>query len=182
MKNKTFIDIQPAEWVIRTAEIDDAYNIADVHIKSLKWAYGKKVSNEALSKLNIEEKLNIWNSRILNNELDIFVVYENDVLLAFIDVDTKSYNYKIGEMHRLYSRPEAMRKRPGYFLFKYILKLYESKGIEYLFGWVLDNNLLARRFYEKMGVIMDPDITKKMLISGCECNALKYVYHFKNKS
>ncbi len=49
-----------------------------------------------LYKYSIEERHNKWFSRILENKLDIFVVHEGDKLLSFIDVDTISYNHKIG--------------------------------------------------------------------------------------
>jgi GNAT superfamily N-acetyltransferase len=173
-----FINILPEDWVIRFATTEDSYNMANIHIKSLKQAYQSTISDEALDKLSLEERLNIWHTRILENKLDIFVLYEANKLLSFIDVDTMSHTNKIGEMHRLYSDPDKMRKRPGYFLFKHVLQHYRSAGYEYLFGWVLDKNILARRFYEKLGVVLDSNITKKMTISGCECLALKYIYKF----
>ena len=181
IKSNKSINILPEGWVVRSATIGDAHSIANIHLKSLKWTYAGKISDSAIDELKFEERFAIWSSRILDKKLDIFVVYEKDVLLAFVDVDTINYNCKIGEVHRLYTNPDALRKRPGYFLIKNVLQYYKRNGFEYLFGWVIDNNILARRFYEKMGAVLDPNTTKKVIISGCECTALKYVYHFSNK-
>lgn len=179
MKTKYFIDRMPEDWIIRKAKFADAEDIAKTHSRCLKWTYTGKLPQAVLQRSTIERLAKKWKSRIKKGDLDIYVAYQDKTLLAFLDLDTKSHGEKTGEMHRLYSNPDKIMKRPGYFLFRHVVNLYKEMGYIKLFCWVVHDNLIARRFYEKMGLSVEKNKEKHMKLSTGECLVYKYQYIYE---
>ena len=146
-------------FVIRKAEMADAYNIATVHVLSWESAYRNIMPDDYLNNLSIDRRAENFKKNIVEHkEKAWFFVAENDgkiignICLGNSRDDDKP---QAGEIIAIYLLEEFWGKGYGRKMMKYAVDMLKSRGYGDIILWVLEENDRARRFYEKCGFALD---------------------------
>ena len=146
--------------MIRNAEISDAPRIAEIIVNSTRYAYQTFLSQEILyihiQFINLIKSVERW---INGNDNYIYVYEDNKTKIGkgMMGID-KSYDddkQNAYELHILYVEPEFSRSGIGTELIEYFENTSRKNKINELVVWVLEENKIGIRFYEKIGFICD---------------------------
>lgn len=80
-----------------------------------------------------------------------------------------------GEIVAIYFLPEYMGKGYGKELLRVAIRQLKKLGFQEIFLWVLEDNLRARRFYEKEGFSFSGNYQEDM-IGGKKLREMQYCY------
>ena len=146
--------------MIREAEVKDSARIAEIEVKSCRFAYKDIVPEEHLFKeFTVERRIPVYESWIGEKRFELYV-YEDSgsgVIKGMMGIGDCGDEDKKGsfELHFIYVDPEFVRAGIG----SELLSFFESKGREKGFSefvvWVLEENRMGRNFYEKNGYLSD---------------------------
>lgn len=161
--------------MIRTANLIDIKQIADIKISCWKEAYKDIIDSNYLNSMTLESQINNYaNNYNLNN----IVVAESDGRIIgfcrFCSVDDLNCDCEIRE---IYVEPTLKRTGIGGTLFDYTKSLLKSKGHKKLAVGVFTDNNDARRFYEKMGGKISDN--KIMVIDNVPYDITTYLWNLK---
>lgn len=152
-----------------------ANEASHIYARSWKVAYKGIVPQKYLDDLSVEH----WTSFFENSPFQNFLLKDDGVFVATLSIvqarDGKYHGY--GEIVSIYVLPEYFNKGYGKFLFKQMIEKLQSMGLNKICLWVLEENLNARRFYEKNGFVPNGDkkvinIGDKQLTEICYVNEL----------
>lgn len=163
---------------IRKASLNDANNIANVHIVSWKAIYRGQVSDAVLNNLSLQKRTEEWQER-LSAGVNSWVAELNHKVIGFISTcpsrDSDDDPTKVVEISAIYLLPEYWRRGIGLQLCQIALEDAIKNKFDEASLWVLAANQSARAFYESMGFYATNDF--KMDHSGCE--SLKVIRYRK---
>jgi ribosomal protein S18 acetylase RimI-like enzyme len=146
--------IIPMTIVIKNAAIDDAKEIATIHVQSWKTAYAGIMPAIILNSLSIENYQHAWHER-LTQGCKVLIATELDQIHGFVSYcpsrDEDADPVKTAEISAIYLAPEQFRKGLGTRLCEAAEAAVSESGFEELTLWVLDANRPARMFYERLG-------------------------------
>jgi len=142
---------------IRRASIDDAPEIAAVHIASWRAIYRGHMPDSVLDALDIERRTIQWRERLALPYVDCTVAEEPPVvgfcsLAPCRDPDSAP---SMGEITAIYLCPTHWRRGLGRDLVAAALARSRERGYRTLSLWVLRENQRARSFYEAVGFLLD---------------------------
>lgn len=150
-----------------------AKEASHIYAKSWKAAYNGIIPQKYLDDLSLEH----WVPFLENSPFQNFLLQDNGVFVATSSLaaarGTKYDGY--GEIVSIYVLPEYFRSGYGKFIFNCMTENLRSMGFTKICLWVLEENLNARRFYEKMGFVTNGDkkickIGSKELTEVCYVN------------
>ncbi len=151
--------IAPAK-LIRIANETDAHHIAAIHVASWQKIYRGHIPDAVLNNLSIDEKAERWLGLLKNNNR-ILVIELDGLMVGFASIgssrDTDVDCAKYGEIYALYLHPDYWRQHLGTLLCNKAFSDLKEMGFTEVTVWVLKENLLARKFYEKIGFIETGD-------------------------
>ncbi|MGG5461131.1 N-acetyltransferase family protein [Clostridium sp. B9] len=160
---------------IRYAYISDAKDLAKIHSNSWKVSYKGIIPDEILDNFNIEKKQRYFERVIKDGLEENAVILSNNEVIGFIcigkcrDTDkTDSY----GEVWGIYLLPEYFGRGVGTKLINWGLGELRNRGYKKVTLWVLEDNIKARKFYEKVGFKHDGTI--KEINIGKSLNEYRY--------
>lgn len=168
--------IQIADTTIRPATVDDAAEIANVHISSWREAYRNLLPQDFLDQLPLtfKRRMNMWKQVTAESKKSIFVAEAKSGIVGFSvfeparDASMRGY----GEVSAIYLLEEFKGKKIGAALLKIgmnqLFKLNYSKA----YCWVLEDNPTIK-FYEKSGANFN-GIEKTEEIGGTKVQELLY--------
>jgi len=144
--------------MIRKATIEDVIRIAEIHVMGWRFAYRNLISDEFLFRnMNVPARIARFTKAIEDGKEDIYVYEENQIVKAFMiigpcrDEDRPSSF----ELWGLYVDPFMLRNGIG----SKMLNFCEQRALEQGYGdvvlWVLEDNMIGRNFYGKMGYAFD---------------------------
>lgn len=145
---------------IRPATIADIPAIAALHIEGWRGAYGGIVDQGYLDSLTVDMRVKSWTEWMAAGESHVFVAETEGEMAGFVTVGrTKTAPpgsspirpSHSGEVYALYLYPRHWRKGIGTDLLKHGARILKEEKHSTLCLWVLEANLRARSFYEKMG-------------------------------
>ncbi|MGA2887230.1 MAG: GNAT family N-acetyltransferase [Terracidiphilus sp.] len=148
---------------IRAATVQDAEQIAHVHIDSWRTTYAGIVPDEYLIALNETERAVLWREW-LTQGTQAYTAVQNGNILGFISggpirKPVESYN---AELYAIYLLKQAQEQGIGTNLLKELAGSLISKGFSSMLVWVLERNP-SRRFYQKSGAL---SVTSKEIEIG----------------
>ena len=150
--------------MIRAASVEDSSRMADIQIFGWRNAYRGIVDDEILfKKLNIEKK-SLMIKKIIEEEKEEWLVYEDNGIIKGMMIIGKSRDEDKKdsfELWAVYVDPLMLRSGIGNKLLKYCEEAAKSRGYNENILWVLERNVIGRNFYEKNGYSFDG--TKKMI-------------------
>ena len=140
--------------MIREAEVQDSARIAEIEVKSCRFAYKDIVPEEHLFKeFTVERRIPAYESWIGEKRFELYV-YEDPgsgIIKGMMGIGRCEDEDKENafELHFIYVDPDYLRLGIG----SEMLMLFEQKGKERGFEefviWVLEENQLGKSFYEK---------------------------------
>ena len=166
------------KWVDESMEIrkivptDDFDAISRIYALSWKTAYKNIVPQKHLDEL----PENRWADVLRNSTYDNFVMIKDGKYIGSSGVcparDDDMDGW--GEIMSIYLLPEYFGKGYGKPLFENSIAALQSMGYDKIYVWVLEKNIMARRFYEKCGFSLFD--SKPNSIGGMELVSVRYIF------
>jgi GNAT superfamily N-acetyltransferase len=142
---------------VRAATPQDAWAIADVHVRSWQGAYRDLIPDEYLDNLSVAQRAEFWKAMVeaipANGQMT-YVLVDDERILGFThtcpsrDPDAPGGT---GEVASIYLVPESWGTGSGRRLMDAALGWLTDAGYTTAILWVLTSNARARRFYEAGG-------------------------------
>jgi ribosomal protein S18 acetylase RimI-like enzyme len=142
---------------VRAATIEDAKDIARVHIDTWRSTYRGIVPDDYLDTLSYERHIRGWTNQIREASEDKSIIYvaidEGNQVVGFISggpnrIDDPVYK---GELYAIYILQSCHGQGIGRQLTFALAKSLLAKDIQPMMLWVFAQNTSARRFYESLG-------------------------------
>ena len=147
--------------MIRFATIEDANDIASVHISSWRSAYKGLMPDDVLRGLNIESRTKSWR-KILSGDATVTIVAEmSDIIVGFSNFGRSREPESAiseGEILAIYLVESHWSKGIGGKLLARSLEELRNQGYKSAMLWVLESNTRAIEFYSKYGFVSDGNI------------------------
>lgn len=147
---------------IRPAVVEDAAQIADVHVRSWQGAYRGLMPQDYLDGLDPVQRAEMWvriTSRVDGTRSGVLVAEDGGVVRAFVSFgptrDEGEDRDRTAEISAIYAAPGAWGTGCGRGLMSAALETLATAGYQQATLWVLDGNARARRFYEVAGFHSD---------------------------
>lgn len=136
------------------ATLEDAFGIAQVHIRSWQVAYAGLFDAEFLDRLSVDEQAIRWRDILQKAESQTFVARQGVSVVGFVSFGRcreEGAPEKQGEIWALYVQPEVWGQGIGRTLLKKAVQELRLCGHDGVSLWVLSQNQRAVRFYEAFG-------------------------------
>jgi GNAT superfamily N-acetyltransferase len=142
---------------IRPARVDDAAQIADLHVRSWQAAYRGLIPQDYLDALDPAARVDPRRRSL--QELDLprsgtLVAVEDGRVVGFTHIGPtrdEDESDTTSEVRAIYTSPDVWGKGHGRGLMSAALGELALAGYRQATLWVLDSNVRARRFYEAAG-------------------------------
>jgi len=153
------------EITVRDGTIDDANQIAEIHVRTWQHAYKDILPQNFLNSLSIERRAAQWKESIKNHESTsqngLFVISDDNTIYGFAacgaarDKEFSGY----GELFAIYVASDFQKHGYGYKLFEKVKTFLKDRGFNRTYAWSLEKNCSAHNAYEKWGAnIVDGQI------------------------
>jgi ribosomal protein S18 acetylase RimI-like enzyme len=163
---------------IRRAEIADAREIAEVHVRSWQHAYRGLLPQSFLDGLSVEQREAVWSSSLAQGEASVLVAEVNDRVVGFSafgpcrEEGAHSSDY---EVLAIYVDPSQWSTGVGRELWLRSREAMIAQGADRVSLWVLVGNERAIRFYTAAGFQLEPGSVKAIEIGGVQAHEARYV-------
>ncbi|QAA33150.1 GNAT family N-acetyltransferase [Clostridium manihotivorum] len=162
--------------MIRYATVDDFYILGTIHCNSWKVAYKDIVPKQFLDNITVEKRAAYFEKALREKTETDAILFDTSEPVGFITFGKcrdKDKANDFGEIWGLYLLPNRWRKGYGKELMNFAIEALRNLGFKKVSLWVLEENLSAIRFYEKLGFLFDG--TVKELNIGKAINECRYV-------
>ena len=140
---------------VREAQLEDAPEIARVHIQSWRAAYRGLIPDSILEDLDLQERTLRWSKLLSKPDYWIFVAEDQESVVGFCSLaparDGEEDPKAVVELITLYVDPEKWGQGFGKALSEAALQRARKGGFQEVVLWVLRENLRARDFYDRLG-------------------------------
>ncbi|MGE5613271.1 MAG: N-acetyltransferase family protein [Bacillota bacterium] len=160
---------------IRYADISDAGTLAEIHARSWKAAYKGIVPDEILESITVEKRQEYFEKALSKKWEEDAIIYKEDEAVGFIcigecrDADKPG---AYGEIWGIYLLPEYWGMGIGSVLINWGINELKKRNYSKVTLWVLEENINARKFYEKIG--FKHDGTVKEITIGKKLKEYRY--------
>lgn len=139
--------------MVRPATLDDAAEIARVHVASWRTTYRGLLPEDFLASLGEEPYAERWTRVIGDGASRVLVVEENGDVVGFASCghERAGEHGFAGELYAIYVLDKAQRHGHGRELVRAAAGALREMGLADMIVWVLRDNAPARRFYERLG-------------------------------
>lgn len=161
---------------IRYSVLDDAQALGEIHSLSWRAAYKGIVSDEVLKDFSPEARAERFKYHFAHSERKNAIAFCDGEAAGFITIGKcrdADCGDDCGEVWSLYLKPEFWKRGIGSSLLRWGTNELKKKGFNKIVLWVLEDNINARRFYEKYGFVFDG--TRKEIEIGKKYIELRYV-------
>jgi ribosomal protein S18 acetylase RimI-like enzyme len=160
---------------IRYADISDAKTLGEIHSRSWKVTYKGIVPNEILENITIEKRQKYFEKAQTDGREEDAIIFKDNEAVGFIcigkcrDADKPDI---YGEIWGIYLLPGYWKMGIGSELINWGLNELKKRHYSKITLWVLEENINARKFYEKNG--FKHDGTVKEITIGNKLNEYRY--------
>jgi len=137
----------------RRATIDDAAEIARVHVASWRSTYRTLLPSEFLDSLSEVGYADRWRRFIGEAGNLVYVIEDAGRLVGFASGGREragEVGYQ-GELYAIYVLDDFQRRGYGHQLVRSVVTGLKEMGLDDMIIWVLRDNAPARQFYERLG-------------------------------
>ncbi|MBN8209120.1 GNAT family N-acetyltransferase [Bacillus sp. NTK071] len=136
---------------IRKAVVEDASEIANVHVNSWRTTYQRLIPDDYLASLDIQIREARWRKSLEEgNTIFVVVNYENSIVGFANGGENRNANYPYdSELYAIYMLEEAQRQGAGSQLIAHVAEHLIEEGFQSMLVWVLNGNPAAQ-FYEHL--------------------------------
>ena len=164
---------------IRAAGLADALAIAQLHTRSWQTAYRGILSDDFLRGPLPENRRALWQARLAESErADRFVLVDEQegtlrgFACAFLEADPE-WGCLLDNLHVV---PDLKGQGLGRRLMSAVAEqVWRSNHLGRLHLWVYEQNLAARRFYERLGGVLTERHAERAP-DGTEVNVIRYCW------
>jgi ribosomal protein S18 acetylase RimI-like enzyme len=138
---------------IRAAVAADAPAIAEVHVDGWRWAYRGQLPDDAIDGVSVDSRREMWDE-VLVGAGGVAVAERDGRIVgfaAFGPTESDDVPRASGELFALYLREGCQGQGIGRALLAAAEAGLRNDGSRRAVLWVLETNVLARRFYERAG-------------------------------
>lgn len=144
------------QTLVRRGRVDDAPDIARVHVAAWRAAYQHAFTSKYLAALSMPERENRWRDALADRQEAVFVAESDGGVVGFIAVGSSrdadaSTRHRDGELHTIYVHPDYWGAETGAELHDVGVQALIDDDYQEATLWVLDTNTRARRFYVRCG-------------------------------
>jgi ribosomal protein S18 acetylase RimI-like enzyme len=161
---------------IRRATANDAPTLAKVHVDSWQVAYRGIVPDTHLERFTYERREEAFRQALAANLEETYLIEDDDQAVGILTIgasrDADLDANRAGEIWGIYITPSFWRRGIGTTLVHEAERMLQSRGYQEVVLWVLEANMDARRFYEKMGFGLDG--MNKIVELGKPLKAVRY--------
>ena len=161
--------------MLRLATIEDAETIATIHVRTWQSAYEGIMPAQYLASLSIQDRAHLWR-RVVSEQRDTVLLalapHREAGFISFGPSRDKDGKEK-AEIYAIYVLSEFWNQGIGRELLEEAERRIKDSNFIALTLWVLEKNLLARRFYEARGFRLDTS-RKEETIGGLLLAELRY--------
>lgn len=136
------------ELHVRAARVEEAADIADLHLRTAMHAYKDIFPSEAPPP-TIEELRLAWRELVREQTVFVAVVDAEIVGVAVVGADPREPT--AAHLSRVYVKPELSGRGIGTRLYSACLERIAAAGFTEATLWVLERNARARGWYERLG-------------------------------
>jgi ribosomal protein S18 acetylase RimI-like enzyme len=139
--------------MVRPATLDDAAEIARVHVATWRSAYRGLLPDDFLTSLSEVNYAERWRRVIGEGTSRVFVVEESGGIAGFASGGRERAGETgfAGELYALYVVDDAQRRGHGRELVRAVAGALRELHLADMIVWVLRDNRAARAFYERLG-------------------------------
>lgn len=167
---------------IRPAHAADVPEIARIHVHSWKDAYRGILADELLAGLRVEDRVAVWERWIEGEGVRVWLAEGAGVVEGFCRLSPARAiadpPHGFAEVTHLYVQPGRTRGGQGGALLAEALRFARGASYAGLLLWVLEDNLRARGFYERMGLAADGARHDEPEWLGPGVFEVRYAVHF----
>lgn len=160
---------------IRYADISDAKELAKIHSSSWKIAYKGIVPDEVLENITLEKRQKYFEKALSDGLEEDAIIFKDNEAVGLICIGKcrdKDKTETYGEIWGIYLLPEYWKMGIGSKLINWGLNELNKRKYKKVTLWVLEENINARRFYERVG--FKHDGTVKEINIGKKLNEYRY--------
>ena len=143
-------------FCIRKATKADICGLSEVHLQCWQESYPGIIPTDILNNLELEKYIESWKAAFENNsQTSVFVAVQGKSIVGLAaSGQQRDENLHVrypGEFYAVYVLKNSQRNKVGLHLMDAMCKDLINKQLSAATLWVLEDNLNARKFYEKMG-------------------------------
>lgn len=141
----------------REASVEDAPQIAEVHVTSWRAAYRGLLPQQHLDDLDVVRRTEVWSRLLIDqgSRSRTFVAESSDGIVGFVSAsETRDKDVDplvTGEIPAIYLHPDVWGTGAGRLLLGLARAWLVEAGLRSATVWVLEGNSRARAFYEADG-------------------------------
>lgn len=138
---------------IRAATVQDAGEIAQIHVDSFIDAYQRYPITVRSAELGLEQRAGEWR-RLLSDADErnaTMVAVVDDAAVGFVRFGPSPDDERIGHIFSIHVAPDVTGLGIGERLMTRAVDSLKDAGFTSVSLWVVSDNIGARRFYEKLG-------------------------------
>lgn len=164
------------EYMIRWAVEQDAKALGLIHSQAWRIEYKGIIPDDILEIFTPEKREEYFKNAIINKTEETAVIESGGSTIGFVtlgrsrDDDSSS---DCGEIWGIYISPGFWRRGFGKTMLSWGLEELGARGFLKVTLWVLEDNMRARKFYEKQGFRFDG--TVKEIKIGKQLNEIRYI-------
>jgi ribosomal protein S18 acetylase RimI-like enzyme len=139
--------------LVRPAEIGDAGVIARVHVDSWRSTYRGLLPDDFLASLSAARYEERWRRSLTDETTRVYVAEDRNEVVGFASGGRERAGEQgyAGELYAIYVLEAAQGRGHGRALVRAVTDGLRELGLADMIVWVLRDNALARRFYERLG-------------------------------
>jgi len=132
---------------LRVAEPSEAAAIAALHTRTTRFAYAEIFPPEAPPP-TLEDLIDDWTTRLTDPSTRVLVAEVDGVLVGVVAAGSLEGE---GHLSRLHVDPDLWGRGIGRALYDRCVAEFEGSGTSVVTLWVLERNVRARSWYERLG-------------------------------
>jgi len=157
MEDTVQMDYPYSSITIRLAVPTDAYDMSEVHIRSWEVAYKDIIPVEYILEKNAT-RLALWERILGDVNTTQFIIKKDGKTAGMMGIGVsrdEDAGDKVYELMGLYLFPEYFHQGIGTYAMEFAFDKAWGLGKKIMTVWLLEDNINAKRFYEKCGFTVD---------------------------
>lgn len=166
---------------IRVATPLDAFELARVHVASWRSAYRGIIPDTVLNGLSEPARADAWRDHLSQTTDGTFLAELQGRMIGFADCGRSrdpDALAMVGELYSLYVHPDHWGTGVGVLLWAHTAEWLRQHSFSEVTLWVLEANIRARAFYERIGFTREAGFTKSAETAGTQLVHLRYRLSF----
>lgn len=146
---------------IRPAQVEDAAQLAEIHLQTWQATYRGLLSERYLSALSagVERRAAVLGAAIASRQISVRVAEQGGQLLAWASFGSSRDADALpatGELRAINLLPQVWSQSIGRRLWQEVRQLLIEAGFTAATVWVIEGNQRALRFYQAIGFVEEP--------------------------